>query len=79
MAGEGTLAAGEDPEHEVRHPEGEGDDGVTEDQSQQENHHGTSWKDQHYIGRGLVSDFVITILIVDDIPPTTHQYLLQNL
>ena len=42
MAGEGTLAAGEDPEDEVGHPEGEGDDGVAEDQSQQENHHGTS-------------------------------------
>ena len=31
---EGALAAGEDPEHEVGHPEGEEDDGVTEDQGQ---------------------------------------------
>ena len=31
---EGALAAGENPEHEVGHPEGEEDDGVTEDQGQ---------------------------------------------
>ena len=34
---EGTLAAGQDPKHEVGHPEGEEDDGVTEDQGQ--HHH----------------------------------------
>ena len=38
---EGALAAREDPEHEVGHPEGEEDDGVTEDQGQhQHQHHG---------------------------------------
>ena len=38
VAGEGTLATGEDPEHEVGHPEGEGDDGVAEDESQHQDH-----------------------------------------
>ena len=31
---EGALTAGQDPEHEVGHPEGEEDDGVTEDKGQ---------------------------------------------
>ena len=34
LAGEGALAAGEDPEHQVGHPEGEADDGVAEEDRQ---------------------------------------------
>ena len=45
VAGEGTLATGEDPEHEVGHPEGEGDDGVAEDESQHQDHQWASCRD----------------------------------
>ena len=35
LAREGALAAGQDPEDKVGHPEGEGDDGVAEEDGQQ--------------------------------------------
>ena len=38
LAGEGALAAGEDPEHQVGHPEGEADDGVAEEDRQHAHH-----------------------------------------
>ena len=38
LAGEGALAAGEDPEHQVGHPEGEADDGVAEEHRQHAHH-----------------------------------------
>ena len=34
MAREGALTAGQDPEDKVGHPEGEGDDGVAEEDGQ---------------------------------------------
>ena len=42
MTGEGTLAAGEDPEDEVGHPEGEADDGVAKDEGENKHHHRSS-------------------------------------
>ena len=38
LAGEGALAAGEDPEHQVGHPEGEAYDGVAEEDRQHAHH-----------------------------------------
>ena len=36
---EGTLAPCEDPEYKVRHPKGEGDDGVAEDDGEEDDQH----------------------------------------
>ena len=39
LAWKGTLAPREDPEDQVGHPEGEGDDGVAEEDGQQKYQH----------------------------------------
>ena len=40
---EGALAAGQDPEHQVGHPEGEQDDGVTEHEGQHQHQDHGPW------------------------------------